>query len=300
MMFTTAGSMLINGEYKPPVVRVMTNFPIFCRCIIDDGVIEVPPGKSLSLITCASSFFSDPFPNRAVLLSFSIAEYLVAISFFVATRQRRSSRLRSLVEPFGLQPFLRWSIGFKLVNVLSPSWRLTVLEPRCSLERSVPAEVSESVSQSILSASSLILWASLLLIMLREIQGHTSRWQFTIFCTSLWGVFPLLSLRISMIDCMILSKTTLRAIFTAFFSLLRVAFDLSFLLDGGLDIFCLSGSFRFDNCTTLRLVVITDTIINLRELTKWIEKWKYILSLCNNLNCYIPYVKTVLRVKIIK
>ena len=58
----------------------------------------------------------------------------------------------------------------------------------------------------------------------------------------------------------------------SFFSLLRVAFDLSFLLDGGLDIFCLSGSFRFDNCTTLRLVVITDTIINLRELTKWIEK----------------------------
>ena len=54
------------------------------------------------------------------------------------------------------------------------------------------------------------------------------------------------------------------------FSLLRVAFDLSFLLGGGLDIFCLSGSFRFDNCTALRLVVITDTIVNLRELMNWI------------------------------
>ena len=56
------------------------------------------------------------------------------------------------------------------------------------------------------------------------------------------------------------------------FSLLRVAFDLSFLLDGGLDMFCLSGSFRFDNLTALRLVVITDTIVNVRELMKWILK----------------------------
>jgi len=169
--------------------------------------------------------------------------------------QRWPVRFLSFVEPFGCPPFFRWSIWFWIVNVIFSEARSTVPNSRCSSDRSITSEPGSSLPRSIRAAI-------LLLMKCRVIQGHNVRWLSTIFCTNLCGVFPSCSFRISKIDWTIWSKTTFRAILTAFFSFLSVSADLRFLLDGVFEMKRWRGSFRFGDDLLICFVGMTITIPN--------------------------------------